>query len=284
MSQLVIALAMKTTARTAIAARERERVGADEPVLDAAELDRAEAEAARDLADRAGDQRLLDEAPRARARAQVGRLVEDRVVELVEENFSSRIDHGFGTRPPLAHVEEPGDVDAGERRGRPRRPTRSAPACRSPRSAARRPGRASVVIGSQNGANWIKPANVREHGEHADRPDHRERPLEPAVLLVQVLAAANVRLLAAEDDEVEPERVEAGQERAREAGDEEEVAELAAAVERRRDDRVLREEAGERRRCRRAPASRPGTPTSCAAAPARGRPCGGCPARPRARG
>src|SRR5262245_17120017 len=51
--------------------------------------------------------------------------------------------------------------------------------------------------------------------------------------------------LAAEDDEEEPERVDAGQERPDEAAREEDVAE-GAAVEHRGQDRVLREEAGER--------------------------------------
>ena len=90
-----------------------------------------------------------------------------------------------------------------------------------------------------------EPADGREHGQHADRPAHRERPLL-AVVQVEVLARERGRL-AGEDDEEEPERVDAGEERADQAGDEEQVAVPAAVVERRRDDRVLREEAGERR-------------------------------------
>ena len=65
MSQSFIARAQEDDGEDGEAARERERVGADEAVLDAAELTEPRPEAARDLADRAGDQRPLDEARRA---------------------------------------------------------------------------------------------------------------------------------------------------------------------------------------------------------------------------
>ena len=86
-------------------------------------------------------------------------------------------------------------------------------------------------------------ADDREQAERADRPEHRDRPLL-AVMGVEVLAGER-RRLAREDDEEEPECVDAGEERSGEACDVDDVA-VPAVVERRRDDRVLREEAGER--------------------------------------
>ena len=56
-------------------------------------------------------------------------------------------------------------------------------------------------------------AERRENGEHADRDEHRPRPLAEAPVLVEVLLHERARL-AREDEEPEAERVEAG-ERAR---------------------------------------------------------------------
>ena len=96
----------------------------------------------------------------------------------------------------------------------------------------------------------LQPAGEgREHREHADRHEHRPRPLAEAALLVVVLEDERARL-AGEDEEPEPERVEAGEERAGDPAEPEDPAvPLAVRAERagRGDDRVLREEAAERR-------------------------------------
>ena len=87
-------------------------------------------------------------------------------------------------------------------------------------------------------------ADGREHGEDPDGHEHRPGALT-AVVVVVVLAHERARL-AGEDEEPEPEGVEAGEERAHDAAGVEDVA-VPADVEGRRDDRVLREEACERR-------------------------------------
>ena len=77
----------------------------------------------------------------------------------------------------------------------------------------------------------MNPATVESTRQHADRPAHRERPFL-AVVRVEVLARERGRL-AGEDDEVEPERVQAGEERADQAGRVDQVAVPAAVPERR---------------------------------------------------
>src|SRR6185312_7089895 len=86
-------------------------------------------------------------------------------------------------------------------------------------------------------------ADEREHAEYADRPAHREWALL-AVVRMEVLPCVGVGL-AGEDDEEEAERVDAGEQRAELARDEDDVA-VPPVVERRCEDRVLGEEAGER--------------------------------------
>ena len=91
----------------------------------------------------------------------------------------------------------------------------------------------------------LNPAgDDRPDGQHADGQAHPEPRLAP-LRLVEVLARKG-RGLAAEDEEDHPERVEAGQERTRDADGEEHLP-VPARRERRGEDRVLREEPRERR-------------------------------------
>ena len=158
-------------------ARERERVRADEPVLRAAELTRAEAGAAGDGGDRADDQRLLDEARRARARSRRpgGRRSGRRARRSRTSARTART--GFGAAHALRRVDRPRDGDARRARTRRRAPRRSTPACSVGSTSGAATGSSQSVTGVQNGANWRKPADRGEHGEHGDRPEHRERRL-----------------------------------------------------------------------------------------------------------
>src|SRR5262249_7094175 len=95
------------------AARERERVDADEPVLRAADLDRAEVNALAHLLDRACDDGLLDVAAE-RTRDEVGGAIQGEVVRLVPvelplEHFP-RVRHA----PPCGDVELVRDENSGE--------------------------------------------------------------------------------------------------------------------------------------------------------------------------
>ena len=91
------------------------------------------------------------------------------------------------------------------------------------------------------------PSDYGEHGESADRPAHPDPGLA-AFGPVEVLARPGGGL-AAEDEEHHPERVEAGQERARDADREQELP-VPARGQRRGEDRVLGEEPGQRRDAR----------------------------------
>src|SRR5205823_14148046 len=87
-------------------------------------------------------------------------------------------------------------------------------------------------------------ADHREERERADRPAHRESALL-AVMRVEMLPREG-RRLSGEDDEVEAEGVDAREE----CPDEPQARQqdpVPAAVEAGGEDRVLREEAGERR-------------------------------------
>ena len=76
-----------------------------------------------------------------------------------------------------------------------------------------------VVSGCQNGANWRKPPIA---ASTASTPTGQRIESGPSLPVMQVeVLARERRRLAGEDDEVEAERVEAGQERADQAGDEE---------------------------------------------------------------
>ena len=101
------------------------------------------------------------------------------------------------------------------------------------------------MIGSQSPAIWIQPPTTASTARAPTGRAHREPRLAAPSGRVEVLAGERGRL-AAEDEEEHPERVEAGQERADHPGHEEDLA-VPAAGERRGEDRVLREEAGERR-------------------------------------
>ena len=134
------------------------------------------------------------------------------------------------------------------RRGRRRRRrcSRSPPGLRSPRRGARRPVRARSVIGVHTSANWIHPPNAASTVSTRDR--HPHRPVDQPIVGRMGRMLLHVRgLLAAEDDEQHPERVEAGEERAGDAGREQDVPEPVLAPERCGEDRVLGEEPGERR-------------------------------------
>ena len=101
--------------------------------------------------------------------------------------------------------------------------------------------------GVQKSATWIHPPTTDRTPSTDDRHEHHQRPLagpSPGPDVV-VLTRVGARL-APEDHEQHAERVEAGQERPDHAGDPEDRAE-GAVRERRGEDRVLREEAGERR-------------------------------------
>ena len=143
-----------------------------------------------------------------------------------------------------------------------RRSTRRdrAPACPVGLDQRRaRPGRASRRSAARAARTGSSPPNDGEHGEHADRPDHRERPLACRACACRCSRANSARL-AAEDDEVEPERVEPGQERAGDAAATQRTyAEARRRSSARGEDRVLREEARRTAGCRRARARRPGT-------------------------
>ena len=82
------------------------------------------------------------------------------------------------------------------------------------------PGRGSRAP-APDAANWSQPATTAEHREHDDRHSIVSGPSPWS--RVEVLPRARGRL-AAEDEEQHPERVEAGQERADDPGDEEHVA------------------------------------------------------------
>ncbi len=78
-------------------------------------------------------------------------------------------------------------------------------------------------------------ADHREHGKNADRDEHRRRPLLP-VMRVVMFAHERAFGFAREDEEVQAERVEAGEERAGERDDPEDDA-VPVGVERGGDDR-----------------------------------------------
>ena len=138
------------------------------------------------------------------------------------------------------------------------RPRRSPPACRSARRSARATGSSQVVSGCQSGVE-LQEAADRRRARRARRPSRPSRAGPRGRSCGRCRCSwANSERLAAEDDEEEPERVEAGQERAGEADGEQAVAERALR-QRRGDDRVLREEAGERRDADERERSRSGT-------------------------
>ena len=85
-----------------------------------------------------------------------------------------------------------------------------------------------------------------EHREHRDGPRHRPRSL-PVLVAVTVLMLVHERgRLAEEDDEEKPERVDPGQQRPQQPRDVQNLA-ITSARQGRRQDRVLREEARQRR-------------------------------------
>ena len=141
---------------------------ADEPGLDAARVGRAARATARSRSSRAISGASTNRGQR-RGRGD-RRPVEDDVVQLVEVELvlehvrtaacRGTVDRAAPSRSPT------------RRRSRRRRATtpqmlETASWARSPRRAAGATGSRKVEIGVQNGANWIQPPNVGEHGQHA---------------------------------------------------------------------------------------------------------------------
>ena len=86
----------------------------------------------------------------------------------------------------------------------------------------------------------------RPYGEHADRPEHRRRPLAVAGVRLALLAGV-LAGLAVEHEQHQPERVEGGDERPGQSDPPDRVADPIAAGEGVGEDLILGEEAGERR-------------------------------------
>ena len=205
-----------------------------------------------DLVERPLDDRLLDVPPQCVGDGGSG-SVEERVVQLVEVELVLEHAPDSRTADDLAPGRErsPGDEEADQ-------PERDGDRARAvvlgDRGVHERLGR--LVDPMQE---WLpdagdddQAADRREHREHADRDEHRRGPF--AVALVRVLLRELARL-ASEHREVEAERVEAGQQGADQPCGIEERPERVVACERRRDDSVLRPEAGEDRyprECKRA--------------------------------
>ena len=177
--------------------REREGVGADEAGLDAADAPPSRARAVRDAVDRAGDERPLDPAVE-RQREPDGRPVEERVVELVEVELVLERRCATAAAAPAAvrgAVEQPGDAI-------PARPSATASSARSAScvpvgsTSGSATGSSQSRDGSRAPANWIQPPNDRRARRAPRRADHRQRPLEPLVRRMEVLAHERARLAA----------------------------------------------------------------------------------------
>ena len=123
-----------------------------------------------------------------------------------------------------------------------------------------------------------KPDQDRAERQDLQRHDHRRRRLVQVVRLLARAAEA-----AAEGHPVEPEHVEGGERRGRDA-DRPDVAPVAARAVGRPQDLVLREEAGERRDAGDRDAADEHRQVRLRQLRLAGRPSGACPARPTSRG
>ena len=215
------------------------------PVWSIGQLAPDPARARGDGVDRAEQDRALDPVTE-RDRQGHARLVEDPVVELVEVEL---VLEQSAHRPGPRDRERPGRV------GRPRDCNPGDAhrdgnhACDELLGAARldeRLGDRIEEVGDRGPElGDLDPASDRgQHGENPDRPGHPD-PRLGSLGPVEVLSRPRGRL-AAEDEEDHPERVEAGQERTSDSDGEQQLS-VPAGVERGGEDRVLREEPGQRR-------------------------------------
>ena len=226
--------------------RDREGVGAQQPALGACRDPGGVERPVRDLVEPALDDRRLDLVAQPDG-DRLRRAGEDRVVELVEPELV--LERPSGRRRP------------GRARGRPRTPARRGTSRgrrasrRSRSSASPAPvvgwtsgsttGSSHSSNGSQTPGICSRPANVEPT---ASTPTGTSIQREPSPWWACASSACgDLGRLPVEDEEVEPERVHPGQERAEEPADVEGPAERAALGERRGEDRVLRPEAGEDR-------------------------------------